>query len=48
MKSENHEICHDIMISYVEIVIKNWGGFAKVDMCVAYKSKHLRRSYREL
>ena len=23
MSYENHDICHDIMISYVEIVIKN-------------------------
>ena len=29
-KSENHETCQDIMISYVETVIKNWGGFVQV------------------
>ena len=23
MNSKNHEICHDIMISYVEVVIEN-------------------------
>ena len=41
---KNHEICRDIEISYVEIVVKNWGRFAKVDTYVAYKSKHLRIS----
>ena len=39
-KSENHEICRDIEISYVEITVKNWVRFAKVDTHVAYKSKH--------
>ena len=38
-KSENHEICRDIEISYVEIAVKNWVRFAKVDMYVAYESK---------
>ena len=28
-KSKNQEICHDIMISYVEDVIKIWEDFAK-------------------
>ena len=27
---ENLETCRDVMISYVEAVIKNWGGFAQV------------------
>ena len=40
MKSENHEIYRDIEISYVEITVKNWVRFAKVDTYVAYKSKH--------
>ena len=44
MKSENHEICHDTMISYVESVIKNWEGFAKVLTYIAYEMRHLRRS----
>ena len=39
-KSENHEICRDIEISYVEIAIENWVRFAKVDTYVAYKLKH--------
>ena len=43
-KSENYEICQDIMISYMEAVIKNWAGFVKVVTYVAYKTKHLRRS----
>ena len=29
-KFENHEICQDVMISYVEAVIKIWGGFTQV------------------
>ena len=29
-KSENHETCQDVKISYVEAVIKNWGDFAQV------------------
>ena len=29
-KTENLETCRDVMISYVEAVIKNWGGFAQV------------------
>ena len=26
-KSENHEICQYLVISYVEAVVKNWVGF---------------------
>ena len=40
MNSENHEICHDIMISYVEVVIENWEGFVKVVMYVDYETKY--------
>ena len=29
-KTENLETCRDVMISYVEAVIKNWEGFAQV------------------
>ena len=29
-KSENHETCQDVMISYVEAVIKIWEGFTQV------------------
>ena len=29
-KSENHETYQDVMISYVEAVIKIWEGFAQV------------------
>ena len=29
-KSENHETWEDVMISYVEAVIKIWEGFAQV------------------
>ena len=46
MKSENHEICHDIVLSYVKTVVKNWEDFSKVDTYVAYKSKNLQRSSR--
>ena len=37
-KSENHETCQDVMISYVEAVIKNWEGSAQV---VTYDAYHL-------
>ena len=40
MKSENYEICHDHTISYVESVIKNWEGFAKVVTYVDYETKY--------
>jgi hypothetical protein len=30
MKSENHKICQDVMISYVEAVVKIWEDFAQV------------------
>jgi hypothetical protein len=29
IKSENHETCQDIMIAYVEGVIKSWQGVVK-------------------
>jgi len=48
MKSENHEICHDIVLSYVKTVVKNWEDFSKVDTYVAYKSKNLQRRSTEL
>ena len=37
-KSKNHETCQDVMISYVEAVIKIWEGFAQV---VIYDAYHL-------
>ena len=46
MKSANHEICHDIVLSYVKTVVKNWEDFSKVDTYIAYKSKNLQRSSR--
>jgi hypothetical protein len=27
MKLENHEICQDVMISYMQVVVKVWKGF---------------------
>ena len=45
MKSENHETCQDVMISYVEAVIKIWGGFAQVVTYDACKPKNLQRSF---
>ena len=38
-KTKNLETCRDVMISYVEAVIKNWGGFAQV--CHTYDAYHL-------
>ena len=29
-KSENHQTCQDVKISYVEAMIKKWGGFAQI------------------
>ena len=37
----NHEICHDVMISYVETMVTNWESFIKVGMYFAYKLKNL-------
>ena len=44
-KSENHETCQDVMISYVEAVIKIWESFAQVVMYDACKPKNLQRSF---
>jgi hypothetical protein len=27
MKSKNHDISHDVMASYMKVVLKNWEGF---------------------
>ena len=41
--SKNHEICLDLMISYVEVVVKIWEGFGQSVMYDVYKPKYLRR-----
>ena len=41
MKSENHETCRDVMISYVEDVIKIWEGLVHVITYDAYKPGYL-------
>jgi hypothetical protein len=38
-KSENHETCSRVMISYVQVVIKNWKSFEKTMTRYVYKSK---------
>ena len=43
MKSKNHETGQDLMISYVEDVVKNGEDFAQHVMYDVYKSKYLRR-----
>jgi len=43
MKSKNHEIYQDLMISYVEDVVENGEGFAQYVMYDVYKMKYLRR-----
>ena len=43
MKSKNHEICQDLMISYMEDVVENGEGFAQHVMYDVYKMKYLRR-----
>ena len=40
---KTHEICQDLMISYVEAMIKNWEGFAQSVTYDVYKPKYLRR-----
>ena len=47
INSENHEICQDIMISYMESMLKNLVCFAEVVTYATYKSKHLRWSFIE-
>ena len=44
-KTENLETCRDVMISYVEAVIKNWESFAQVVTHDDCKPKNLRRSF---
>jgi homospermidine synthase len=41
MKPKSHEICHDVNVSYVEAVVKNWEGFAHFLAYDVYKSKHI-------
>jgi len=43
MNYENHKICQNIMILYVEAVIKIWEEFTKVVTYDAYKLEHLRK-----
>ena len=42
-KSENHEICQDLMISYVEVVVKKRTNFAQFVMYDVYKPMYLGR-----
>ena len=41
--SENPKFCYDIMISYMESMVKNWECFTQVVTYAPNKSKHLRR-----
>ena len=41
-KSENHKICHDVMVSCMEDMVKNWEDFTHFFTYDVYKSKHLR------
>ena len=45
-KFENHETCRDVMISYVEDVIKIWEGLVHVITYDAYKPGHLHMWYQ--
>jgi hypothetical protein len=47
-KSENHEICQDVMISYVEVVVNSWEVSAQFIIYDVYKPQHLQGSFREL
>ena len=42
MKSENYEICHDVVVSHVEAVIKSWEDLAHFVIAMFIKSKHAR------
>ena len=42
-KFENYETCRDVMISYVEDVIKIWEGLVQVITYDAYKPGHLHK-----
>ena len=44
MKSENYEICHDVVVSHVEAVIKSWEDLAHFVKTMSIKSKLLTRS----
>jgi len=44
MKSENQEICLDVMVSHVDAVIKSWEDYAHFIMMMFTKLKHLTRS----
>jgi hypothetical protein len=43
MKSTNHDICHGVMLSYMEVVLKNWEGFTYFVTYNVNKLKQLRR-----
>ena len=43
MKSKNHEICQDLMISYVEDVVENGEDFAQYFNYDVQKMKYLRK-----
>ena len=43
MKSEKYKICYDIMISYMDAMVKILKSFAQVITCIPYKSKHLHK-----
>ena len=44
MKSENQEICLDVMVSHVDAMIKSWEDFTHFIMMIFTKLKHLIRS----
>ena len=42
-KSENHQIHQDLVISYMEAVVKNWEGFTQSVTYDVYNPKYVRR-----
>jgi hypothetical protein len=42
MKSENPEICHDAMVSYMDTMVKIWEDFEHYVTYDVWKPKHLR------
>ena len=45
MKSENHEICLDVMVSHVDAVIKSWEDFAHFYHDDVYKIETSHKKY---
>ena len=45
MKSENYEICHDVMVSHIEAVIKKLRRFSTFCHSDVYKTETSHKKY---